>query len=288
MIQIDYKLKKAADFESQGKNLHAVQIYTNLITENPEFPVTYLKLSALYEKMEKSDAAINLLRSYLDDVVDDNEIRLYLGQLLLKHAMWYDAVDVLSSVNPEDQPIVLFFLGFSNYMLKDFNSAKIYFDQFLIKNTSSEFYVETYLYLARINIELNLLEEALQCAQNAEEVSSASWELQLVFSMVYYHKGMYLHSVNSIEKAIKLNSNEFSLYEWAGKAYLKLGDYLKAEEYLLKYINHIDVSSEAYSYLGLACLNAQKLNDAKNYFDKALSIDPSNEIAIEGIKKCSQ
>lgn len=288
MLQEEYKLKKAADFEAQGKPLHAVQIYNNLILENQSYPVPYLKLSGLYEKMGNSDSAVRLLKSYLHDVSDDHDIRLFLGQLLLKNSLWYDAIETLSLINYEKQPIVLFFLGYSHFMLKEFELARIKFNEFLENNLSSEFFTETHIYLARINIELNLYDEAIMNAQKAEEISSSNWEVYFVLSIAFYHKGMFLHSVNSIEKAIKLNKNEIALYEWGGKAYLKLGDYIKAEEYLLKYISGTRVSSEAYSYLGLACLNAQKMDDAKNYFDKALSIDPGNEIALEGMKKCGQ
>jgi tetratricopeptide (TPR) repeat protein len=98
---------------------------------------------------------------------------------------------------------------------------------------------------------------------------------------------MYLHAVGSIEKALELNPQENSLKEWAGKIYFKLGDYLNAEKFFLEFVNNSEESAAAYSYLGLVYLNSNKIKDAKKYFDLALQLDPANEIALDGKKKCS-
>jgi len=96
---------------------------------------------------------------------------------------------------------------------------------------------------------------------------------------------MYSHSSSHIEKAIRLNKDNPELYEWAGKSALKNGDYVKAESYFLHFISISQASSETYSYLGLACLNNKKPKDAINYFEMALTLDPQNEVALDGKNK---
>lgn len=59
-----------------------------------------------------------------------------------------------------------------------------------------------------------------------------------------------------------------------------------AEKNFRECISGDKATSETYSYLGLACLNANKKEDAHNYFNIALDLDPANEIAIEGKRKC--
>ncbi|MEJ2616549.1 MAG: tetratricopeptide repeat protein, partial [Ignavibacteriaceae bacterium] len=109
------------------------------------------------------------------------------------------------------------------------------------------------------------------------------WELNLIYAIIYYNLGMYAHAIVPVEKAIKLNPKEAVAYEWGGKIYLKLGDYLKAEKLFLKYIEHMDdVSSDIYTKLGEACLNASKAKDALTYFDVALKLDPENIFAKKG------
>ena len=67
---------------------------------------------------------------------------------------------------------------------------------------------------------------------------------------------------------------------------MKIGDYLKAEKNLLKFIESIDdASSDIYTKLADACLKREKAKDALNYYEIALKIDPENNSALEGIKK---
>ncbi|MGE5399909.1 MAG: tetratricopeptide repeat protein [Ignavibacteriales bacterium] len=287
MLHLEYKLKKASDFEAQGKFLHAVQIYAGIIANDQNHSLAHIKLASLYDRMGNFNASIKLLKNYLQNISDDGEIRIYLGQLFLKYSYWDEAIDVLSLFSPEEQPIHSFFLGYAHFMLKEYEIAIINFGNFLERSTNSEFKYEANIYIAKIHIELSSYEDALLAAKKAEEIYSNSWEVYLIYGMIYYLKGMYFHSVTSIERALKLNNKEVSLHEWAGKAYLKLGDYLSAEKHLTEYIENAEASSEAYAFLGLACLNIQKLKDARGYFDMALSLDPNNEIAAEGKKKCN-
>jgi tetratricopeptide (TPR) repeat protein len=76
------------------------------------------------------------------------------------------------------------------------------------------------------------------------------------------------------------------VYEWAGKIYFKIGDYLKAEKNLLRFIESIDnASSDTYNRLADVCLKREKAKDALNYYEIALKLDPGNTFAADGIKK---
>lgn len=286
MLQLEYKLKKATDYEAQGKFLHAIQIYTEIIAGSPDHTLSYIKLASLYDKMRNFNASVKLLRHYISEISDDSEIRLYLGQLLIKYSMWDEAIDALSIFNPEEHPIHFFFLGYSYFMLKEFEIAKINFQNYLQKNSTTEFQFEAYIYLAKIEIELHSYDDALEAIKKAEELFNNSWEVHLLYGIVFYSKGMHFHAVTSIEKALKLNSREISLHEWAGKAYLQLGDYQAAEKHLTEFVSNADANSEAYTFLGLACLNTQKVKDAGSYFEMALNLDPNNQVALDGKKKC--
>ncbi|HEX2868839.1 MAG TPA: tetratricopeptide repeat protein [Ignavibacteriales bacterium] len=286
MLHLEYKLKKASDYEAQGKYLHAIQIYTEIIAESPEHTLSYIKLASLYDKMRNFNASVKLLKHYIANVSDDSEIRLYLGQMLIKYSLWDEAIEALSIFNPEEHPIHFFFLGYSYFMLKEFEIARINFQNYLEKSTSTEFHFEAYIYQAKIEIELQNFDEALKAVKQAEELFSNSWEVHLLYGIIFYSKGMHFHAATSIEKALKLNNKEVSLHEWAGKAYLQLGDYQSAEKHLSEYVSNADASSEAYTCLALACMNTQRLKDAGSYFELALNLDPNNQVALEGKKKC--
>ena len=295
--QIDHKLKVASDYEAQGKNLHAIQLYNSIIDEYPEFKEVYFYLAELYEKMGNLEPAYNLLYSLLDKEPGNNEVRLFLGQFLLRNAKWEEAIEILSLILPEENHIVSFFLGYSHFILKEYEMAKVNFQNYVSfaksiskehpeedsQNEQTELLYEADLYLAKIEIELGNFESALNYAKKTDTIYSNFWELNLIYSIIYYNLGMYAHAVVPVEKAIRLNPKEAVSYEWGGKIYLKLGDYLKAEKFFLKYIEQIDnVSSDIYTKLGQACLNASKTKDALTYFDVALKLDPENIFAKKG------
>jgi tetratricopeptide (TPR) repeat protein len=287
MLQhIEYKIKKAADLESEGKYLHAMQIYNNIIDSEPKYSLAYVKLADLYDRLGKHESAIKLLANFLHEFSDDNEVRLFLGQILINHSQWNDAVDILSYFNPQEQPLASFLLGYAGFMNNEPEIAKINFKNFLAYSNNIEFNAEALLYLAKININLKEYDEAFESAKKAEEIFGYNWEVHLTYAIINYHKGMYLHALGSVEKAIELNPQEFSLKEWAGKIHFKLGDYINAEKYFLEFVNNSEASAAAYSFLGLVYLNSNKIKDAKKYFDLALKLDPDNEIALDGKKKC--
>ncbi|MEI7812563.1 MAG: hypothetical protein WCJ01_09070 [Ignavibacteria bacterium] len=284
MIQVEFQLKKAAEFESQGKFLHSIQIYHSIIRENPEHIPGYIKLATLYERMENLNAAVGLLEHYLYHVTDNNDIRLFMGEIYLKNRMWNEAVSVMSLIALEEQPLVSFFLAHAYFMLNEFESSRVHYVTFLNNNDNTEYHFESYLFLAKCCIEIEKFSEAMSYINKAEKIYS-NWETSWLMGIIYYYQSMYYHAVIAFEKAIKLNEKEISLLEWAGKSYLKLGDYINAYKHLLKYINFVGPSSAAYTDIAIACLNLQKTDEAVLYFDTAIMLDPKNQIALEGKKK---
>jgi len=286
--QFNHKLKLAGDFEAQGKHLHAAQIYNALLDEFPESVELYFRIANLYELMGNITPAANLLKGYLENDPENKEVRLFLGQYFLRNSKWDDAVETLSFILPQDEPVVFFFIGYAHFMLNELELAKINFQNFIANDKQSELLHEANIYMAKIELVLKNYESALVYAKKADGMYSNYWELNKIYAETYFNLGMYAHAADFIEKAIKLNPDESVPYEWAGKIYLKLGDYLKAEKNFLKYIESIeDVSSDIYTKLAEACLNAQKTQDALAYYDIAIKLDPENSIALAGKNRAS-
>jgi len=268
--------------------LHSAQIYNQILQEYPDFMDVYYSLANLYEHMGNIKPALDLLKSYLENDPENKEIRLFLGQYLLRNSKWEEAIDVLSFIMPEDEHIVAFFIGYSHFMLGEYELAKISLENFISNEDHPELVQEANIYLAKITLKLKDYENALLYAKKADVMYSNFWELNQIYAETYYNLGMYAHAVTPIEKAIKLNPSESSPYEMAGKIYLKLGDYLKAEKNFLKYIETIeDASSDIYTKLAEACLKGEKPKDALAYFDIAIKLDPENKTALAGKNKAA-
>jgi tetratricopeptide (TPR) repeat protein len=276
-------MKIAADYEAQGKPLHAIQVYNSLLEEYPESVELCFRLATLYELMGNISSGANQLIEFLENDPENKEVRLFLGQYYLKNSNWDEAVETLSYILPQDESVVSFFIGYAHFMLKEYELAKINFLNFLSYNKQSDLLHEANIYMAKIELIFKEYESALAYAKKAEGMYSNFWELNQIYAETYFSLGMYAHAVDFIEKAIKFSPGESLPYEWAGKIYFKLGDYVKAEKNFLKYIETIDdVSSDIYTRLAEACLKGLKTQDAIAYYDVAIKLDPENKTAQAG------
>ncbi len=286
--KFEHKINLAREFETEGKVLHAIQIYQSVLQEFPSELETYFRLANLYEVNGNVQPALNLLRQCLEDDPENKDVRLFLGQLLLRNSRWEEVIDVLSLILPQEEPIVSFFTGYAHFMLEEYELARVCFMNFISYEKKSELIHEANIYLAKVELKLKHYEDALKFAKKAEAVYANYWELNKIYAETYYNLGMYAHAVQPVEKAIKLSPEIPAAYELAGKIYLKLGDYRKAEKNLLKFIESIeDASSDSYTRLAEACLKNHKAKDALAYFDIAIKLDPLNNAAIDGRNKAS-
>ncbi|MFA6598502.1 MAG: tetratricopeptide repeat protein [Ignavibacteriaceae bacterium] len=283
---VQLKIEKAQRFATEGKTLHAVQFYTKIIEDHPESIEAHFNLAGLYESLDNIPAGENLLSDLLEENPDNNDVRLFLGHFLFRHGKWNETIEVLSFFSPNEIPLASFFIGYSHYMLLEYELARISFENFVKSGKETEFIQDAYIYLAKTHINLKNFDKALLYAKHAESFYSNYFELHLLFAIIYYHLTMTAHAVTSIERTLQLNKSDLSVNEWAGKIYLKNNDFQKAEMYFTKFVQEsVEVSPEIYSNLGITFLHVNKIEDAQNYFNLALKHDPKNKIALEAVKK---
>ena len=274
-----YKLKLAAAFISEGKNLHAAQIYRKLIEEDGKEDF-YFQLAELYEDMGFVNAGKNILNDLLQIKNNDDNIALFLGQFLLRNSKWFEAIEVLTPISTSNS-LTEFLIGYAYLMLNEFELSKEYFTNYVSADDNSELKQEANLYLAKIEFELHNYNSALDYANKAKYLFSDFWELNLILAKVYYNLNMFAHAVTPIQKAIKLNSKDSVVQEYAGKIYYQLQDYKKAEVFFAQCVElSSEVSAEIYTLLAKSFLKQMKSDEAKMFFDLALRVDPTYEPAI--------
>jgi tetratricopeptide (TPR) repeat protein len=279
--RIKFKLKLASAFISEGKNLHAVQIYKRLIeeTDREEF---YFQLAELYEDMGFVDAGKNILDELMIKEDCGDNVTLYFGQYLLRNSRWFESIEVLNSIS-ESTPAALFLIAYSYLMLNEFELAKEYFTSFITADEKNDLKQEANLYLAKIEYELRNYDSALNYATNAQYLYADFWELNLILAKVYYSLDMFTHAVNPIQKALSLNPKDASVQEFAGKIYYNLEDYKKSEKHFSDFIeSSSDVSAEIYTLLAKSFVRQRKIDEAHLFFELALQIDPLYQPAIAG------
>jgi len=281
--QIDYKLSSANKFIISGKLLHATQLYKKLIEEFPEELEPYFQLAELYQKQNMSKEAEELLSGYINMHNNSIEAHLFLAQIFLKNSKWEKVIEILQSVSTEEEPISLFYLGYSYFMLDDLNYAKNYFENFLKHNHEPELFYESQLFLAKIYLLLENYITALAYAEKSEKFYLNNWELKYIYAKIYLKLKMINFAIDNIESCLKLCKDNYSVYKLAGDIYFHANDYKKSEEFYLKCVSFKDVNDIDF-YLSLAdvSLKNKKINQSVNYYDIVLKIDSKHNIALSG------
>ena len=279
--RIKYRLKLAEQFISEGKNLHAIQIYLDLIEETGRDQF-YFYLAQLYEEMGFVEGGRKILSELVRADVENNNARLFFGEYLLRNSKWFEAIEVLNTISDLTPPTI-FLIGYAYLMLNEFELSKEYFTKFVSSDKNSELKQEANLYLAKIEYELNNFDSALSYAKNAQIIYSDFWELNLVLAKVYYSLGMFTHANTPIQKALKSNPKDKSVLEFAGKILFQLSDFKNAEKYFSEFIEQSsEVSAEIYTLLAKSFLKQRKIEEANLFFELALKIDPEYQQAIAG------
>jgi tetratricopeptide (TPR) repeat protein len=279
--RIKYRLKLAEQFISEGKNLHAIQIYMDLIEETGREQFYYY-LSQLYEEMGFVEGGRKILSELIEADVENNNARLFFGEYLLRNSMWFEAIEILNTISDLTHPTI-FLIGYAYLMLNEFELSKEYFTKYVSTDEKSELKQEANLYLAKIEYELNNFDSALSYAKNAQIIYSDFWELNLILAKVYYSLGMFTHANTPIQKALKLNPKDTSVLEFAGKICFQLSDYKNAERYFSEFVEQSsEVSAEIYTLLAKSFLKQRKIEEANLFFELALKIDPAYQEAITG------
>jgi tetratricopeptide (TPR) repeat protein len=285
----EHKIKKAKEYEKLGKHLHAIQLYRSVINEYPGFIDSFIRLAELYEKSGQLNSAISVYKSALNLNPQSTELAFVSGQFFVKQELWQDAIDTLTCVSPEEEPLVSFLIGFAYFNLEDYEISKMHLLKFIISDEQPELIHQAYLYLAKIEYTLNRFEEGLKFIRKAELLLNDFWELHFIKAKLMYQLKMYSHAVKEIEWAFNLNSKEPLLNLWAGKIFLKCLEYKKAEEHLTNCIEKgTSVSPEVHLELVDAFQKQNKLSEAAEYLDSALLQDPRNLEILKRKKNLSK
>lgn len=277
--EIEQKFNQASAFENENKYLHAIQIYEKLIAKYPNERYSYVKLSKIYEKLYNLNAAQNILNKSITLFKDDEALKIYFASFLIKNNLYSRASDILDEVSKEENPEVFFLLGVINFNMNENEISQIYFDKYIEinKGVNNE---EALIYLTKLALRLNKIEEGFEYIKKAAEITGLNFEAHLLTAQLYYFKEMNYHAYESVKKALKLNDKSASVNEWTGKILYALEEYVKAEKHLRYSVSSGEASSEVYTLLGLACKKNDKTEDANLFFEEALLLNPNDNIAV--------
>ncbi len=156
----------------------------------------------------------------------------------------------------------------------------------IIKEIDDRYYL--WAYLGNIYKELDKDLTAIFCYERALQCNPPEYDKIAILSYLadtYFRKGEYEKTLKIGEKILEIGETP-EIYNIIGRAYYKLGDYLKAMDAFLKAIDLNPASAIDYANIGYCLKAINYLSAAHIYFKKALELDPELTIAKIGLEYC--
>lgn len=268
-------IKKSQRLVSEGKSLHAIQVLQKLSDEFPDELDASFELVNMYFERSQHEAAIKILDEKLEADTENRNLRFYVASLLFKNKCWDRFVEVLSFLQPEEDPIIYFFSGYAHFMLSENELARINLLKFINAKTDPEFVEDAFMYLARISVYEKKYDDALKFIKSAEELNKDHYNIHLWYAIAYNHLGMIEHSMKSIKKTLTLNKKDPLVIEWAGRIHFTSGQYQKALKYFesLKK-NQNEVNDAVRLQMAICYLSLDNLKKTETEMNKVLKDDP--------------
>lgn len=252
--EIKYLGLLAELYSSIGKNIEAQEIYNRIFNIDPENILALLSYAEYLRDIGKTEEQYKILENIFrdDKIIPDQKIQVLISYLTNdkefrnENNRIGELIQILLRKYPDNFKVRA---ANADYLVKNnkYNEALKEYDYILSVEKNNYYIWEQVIYLENI-------------LGNAEKVYSKS------------------------EDAIKIFKNEPVLYLFKGNAALQLeknDDAIRVlEEGITKVKNNKPLEVQFYTYLAEACRNVGNNEKSDDYFEKALKIDPENQILL--------
>ncbi|MCK5879935.1 MAG: tetratricopeptide repeat protein, partial [Holophagae bacterium] len=139
---------------------------------------------------------------------------------------------------------------------------------------------------ARKAYDMKLKKQEKEPPREAEGRTTSKSEIAFRDALFYVSQGRYTEGIEMLNRCIQLNPDDARYYLELGKLQVDNPMWTKrAEENLLASLELDANSVETYETLGRLYVKTGRFEKASRYFAGALTLDPTNEAAIEGMKE---
>lgn len=262
-----------------GDYSKAIVLLKKLIELNPVFDMSYLLLGYIYLSQNLFSNAISNLKKATELNPKSSLAHLLLGKHLILMDKLEDAIEVLYKARDLDpnNPEIYYYLANAFKKQYEFDKALK-----LLKNCLDFNYninevlkemAEIYIYKGDYKEAQRILEEVLNYSiieepEVLEKLALINERLNNLDNAIYY-----------IDKALKIEPDNINFLNLAALLSFKKGDIEYSYSLFKKLLAKGYTNFEVYYYLGIIELSRFRFSLAKDYFEKALEINPNkNEI----------
>lgn len=278
-LQLESRLEQARSFVEEGRLLHAMQIYEQLISQDRTCLDAYLGLASIYEELKRYPAAEKLLTRALEDCGRVAKIICRLGDLCMQQEEYARAIEYYRLLETSKLPNVHYNLAISYFYLGDLVKAEKYLRVTLKYDPHFPKINET---LGDLLIRKKAYSEAVRYLRRGIELNPYSAISHYLLGVAYCGLFDWKSAYEEFLTAIDMDPKEARAWESCGRVLLYLQRFDEAESYLRKALELDPDDAETLVDYGFLCLKRSQLDDAMDYFARALKLHPNHSRATEG------
>ncbi|MDL2308469.1 tetratricopeptide repeat protein [Bacteroidales bacterium OttesenSCG-928-B11] len=279
--------QRAIYFYYQGKMVEAQEDILQAIKLNPLSSTYQVLLSDVYFSQKETDRTEEALQKAIVLDPDNNEARLKLAELYF-HLRMYEECDVIIKEAVEKQPHNPKAHLIRAFSLKERGDTTGYLRMLQLTVDQDPKEVKAFLELGYF-YQQKLDPIAINYYNNALMVDPNNVEINYNLAVLYTDLGSYEKAIDHYNIILQINPNHKFALNNLGYVMLEYEEkYDDAVAYFTKVLELDSLFSPAICNRGLAFMQLQQYDNARQDFLYCRSIDPQNEIAVEGLNDLDQ
>jgi tetratricopeptide (TPR) repeat protein len=121
--------------------------------------------------------------------------------------------------------------------------------------------------------------DALDLLVRAHKIAPENTDIIFLMARLSMSQNYYEDAIPLLESGVAIAPQRADMLAALGESYFQADKVDKASESFLKLIK-LDPTARSYAYLGISFLNLGRFNDAKQYFQEGLKLDPHNSACL--------
>jgi predicted TPR repeat methyltransferase len=266
-------LKKAQSLHQQGNYTHALEIYQEILTQDPDHAAATHLIAILYAQLQQYKKAIEYADKAILIEPDNAVFHNTAGNIYAAQKNIETSISCYQKAITLDSNYAIAYNNLANQFYRQDNydaAKKAYQDAISIDKN----YVDAYYNLALLLIKQNEIDNAITKLNHALTLKPNHTQAHYQVGQQYLNQNNYQQAIEHLDHCLQQNPNNAEFNHLMGLALYQDGQHEGAIHYLEQTLIHDPKHPEANHNLANAHLKLKNPEIALNYFFKQLEITP--------------
>lgn len=277
-------LQRALYYQYNNSLDDALEDVNKAVELDPKNANVYLIMSSVYISMGKAQSAIEAINTGLS--INQNNIDLLLGKAELYFLMkdkkqCLETIETIVKIEPNTEKAYTI-KGLLEMENEETNEAIASFQK-AIEINPKEYDALIQLGFIFQNIDKNI---SIDYFKTTAKLFPDKIEPRYDLAMIYQQEEKPYEAIEMYKEILQIDSTNSNAYYNMGYVYLAmLNDFDKSIEFFSKCINYDNTNTNAYFNRGYSYELLGNYKEARINYEKVLSLETNNEMAIEGLNR---